>query len=230
MIVFGRLPNPDHPLEDPKPNHLFSKLPYYFKENDNGSKVIAGYEDEGRLERYFEIFCAELDAEVSPYIDDLPDIVDAEALSGLTRANPLEFLNVISDSLGNPPDIGLESEYVTLLRHVIWIYKTKGTKKSLELFLAIFGYGIDSLTEASTTKVSYDADTPIEYDVAPTPFIYDVGFAFYSDWELVITDYPGTTTGDPATKYDAGWLDLLKEAIQTFISPIFATLTSVTYV
>ncbi len=215
MITFGKT--------SVKPNHLFGKLPYYFKDNDTYKDV----NNEGLLERYLEIFCAELDAEVSPYIDELPDIVDAEALSGLTRENPLDFLNVISDSLGNPPDIGTENEYVTLLRHIVWIYKTKGTRKSLELFLAIFGYTIDNMTESATSEVTYDADTPVDYDDSLT---YDIGFAFYSDWELVITDYPGTSTGNPITKYGTGWLDLLKEAIQTFISPIFATLGSVTYV
>jgi len=218
MITFGKTAT--------KPNHLFGKLPYYFKENDT-------YKDgnnEGLLERYLEVFCAELDAEVSPYIDELPDLVDAEALTGLTRANPLEFLNVISDSLGNPPDIGLETEYITLLRHVVWIYKTKGTRKSVELFLAIFGYAINTMTESATTEVTYDADTPVEYDTSPTPLTYDVGFAFYSDFELIIEDYPGTSTGNPTAKYGAGWLDLLKDAIQQFLSPIFATLTQVTYV
>lgn len=222
MITFGKITSPP---ADVKPNHLFGKLPYFFKEND----TYKDGNDEGLLERYLQIFCAELDAEVSPYIDELPDIVDAEALSGLTRANPLEFLNVISDSIGNPPDIGFESEYVTLLRHVVWIYKTKGTRKSLELFLAIFGYAIDTLTESATTEVTYDANPLVQYDDTPAPLVYDVGFAFFSDWELVITDYPGTSTGDPAIKYDAGWLDLLKEAIQAFISPLFATLVSVTY-
>lgn len=212
MITFGKTST--------KPNHLFGKLPYYFKGND----TYKDGNDEGLLERYLQVFCAELDAEVSPYIDELPDIVDAEALSGLTRSDPLEFLNVISDVFGNPPDIGTEAQYITLLRHVVWILKTRGTKRSLELFLAIFGYAINTMTEAAATDISYDVEpTALEYDDS---LIYDVGFNFYSNWNLVIEDYPGTTTGDPGST----WLDLLKDAIQQFISPIFATLIEVTYV
>lgn len=212
MITFGKTSS--------KPNHLFGKLPLYFKTED----TYKDGNDEGLLERYLEIFCAELDNEVSPYIDELLDITDAEALTGLTRSNPTEFLNTISDVFGNPPDIGTEAQYITLLRHVVWILKTKGTRKSLELFLAVFGYEISTLTEAAAVEVVYDASpTAIEYDDS---LLYDVGFPFYSDWDLIITDYTGTTTGNPGS----AWLTLLKEAIQQFISPIFATLTSVTYV
>jgi len=212
MITFGKTSS--------KPNYLFGKLPYYFKGNDTNKDG----NDEGTLERYLQIFCAELDAEVSPPIDDLLSIVDAEALSGLSIDDPMKFLNVISDVFTNPPDIGTENQYVTLLRHLVWILKTRGTRKSLLLFLAVYGYTIADLIE--------EAATPVIYDLTPTPLIYDdgdyydPGFAFYSEWSLVITDYPGTTTGNPGST----WLNLLKEAIIQFIAPIFSTLTSVTYV
>lgn len=212
MITFGKTST--------KPNYLFGKLPYYFKGND----TYKDGNDEGLLERYLEVFCAEVDAEVSPPIDDLLSIVDAEALSGLSIDNPMEFLNVISDVFTNPPDIGTENQYIVLLRHIVWILRTRGTVRSLELFLAIFGYAISSLTEEAATPIIYDlTPTPLSYDDGG---IYDPGFAFYSEWDLVITDYPGTTTGNPGST----WLDLLKEAITQFIAPIFSTLTSVTYV
>jgi len=212
MITFGKTVT--------KPNFLFGKLPLYFKEND----TYKDGNDEGLLERYLEIFCTEIDNEVSPFIDELLDITDAEALSGLTRDNPMEFLNVLSDVFTNPPDIGTEVQYVKLIRHIIWILKTRGTRRSLELFLALFGYAIDTLTEAAASPNIYDlTPTALLYD---DDKVYDAGFAFYSEWELIITDYPGTTTGDPGST----WLTLLKEAITQFISPIFSTLTSVTYV
>ena len=80
-----------------KPNFMFGRLPHYFKENDSYKDV----NNEGLLERYLEIFCAEIDTEVSPYIDELLDITDAEALSGLTRDNPTELLIHISELFGN---------------------------------------------------------------------------------------------------------------------------------
>lgn len=212
MITFGKTSS--------KPNHLFGKLPSYFKEND----TYKDGNDEGLLERYLEIFCLEIDNEVSPYIDELLDITDAEALSGLTRSNPMDFLNILSDIFKNPPDIGTEDQYIKLIRHIVWILKTKGTIRSLELFLAIFGYAINDLTfEVPGTGIYDLTPTPLKYDDS---VIYDPGFVFYSTWDLEITDYPGTTTGDPGST----WLDLLKEAIQTFIAPIFSVLQSVTYV
>ena len=127
MITFGKTSS--------KPNFLFGKLPYYFKENDS----YKDGNDEGLLERYMEIFCAEIDNELSPFIDEVLDITNAEALSGLTRDNPTELLQHISELFGNPPDVGIgetysgdEDEYIILLRYIVHILRTKGTRKSLE--------------------------------------------------------------------------------------------------
>lgn len=214
-----------------KPNFLFGKLPRYFKENDNGSKVIAGYLDQGRFERYLEIFCAEIDAEVSPYIDELLDITDAEALTGLTRDNPTELLTHLSELFGNPPDIGIgetysgdEDEYIILIRYIAHILRTKGTVKALKYYLAIYGYEIDTLTESSVSAKIYDnTPTALKYDNSVE---YDEGFTFYSGWDLAIQDLPGTLVKSPTQ----AWLDdYLKLAIQNFISPIWATLGTLTH-
>lgn len=219
MITFGKTAT--------KPNFLFGKLPHYFKENDS-------YKDgngEGLLERYLEIFCTEIDNKVSPYIDELLDITDAEALSGLTRENPTELLTHISELFGNPPDIGIgtaysggESEYIVLIRHIIHILQTKGTKKSIDYYLAIYGYKVTSLTESISTINTYDVVPAAgEYDDAG---VYDEGFIFYSGFDLVITDLPGTSTKNPTQT----WLDgYVKPAIQNFIAPIWAQLGSLTY-
>jgi len=223
MITFGKTST--------KPNFLFGKLPRYFKENDNGSKVISGYEDMGTLERYLEIFCAEIDAEVSPYMDEVLDITDAEALTGLTRDDPTELLIHISELFGNPPDIGTgtaysgdEDEYIVLIRYIIHILRTKGTVKALEYYLAIYGYEIDTLTESGVDAATYDVSpTPLSYDDGNE---YDYGFTFYSGFDLVITDKPGMGTKNPTQ----AWLDdYLKPAIQTFIAPIWAELGTLTY-
>jgi len=212
MITFGKTSS--------KPNFLFGKLPNYFKENDS-------YKDgnnEGLLERYLEIFCAEIDDKVSPYIDSVLEIRDAEALNGFPHTDPMQFLNYIASDLGNPPDIGTEEQYIALLRHIRLIFQTKGTITSLKLFLALYGYAVSSLSNIVFVTRKYDeTPTPLKYDDS---LIYDEELIFYSDCTLIITDYPGTTTGDPGSD----WLDLLKEALQKFIFPIFANIVSITYV
>jgi len=222
MIIFGKTAS--------KPNFLFGKLPQFFKENDS----YKDGNDEGLLERYMEIFCAEIDAEVSPYISELLDITDAEALPNLTRANPTELLQYLSELFGNPPDVGTtatyaggpdpEDEYITLIRYIRHILQTKGTIKGIIYFLAIYGYEIDTLTESETTTAHYDeTPTPIEYDGGSQ---YDLGFTFYSGYDLVITDKPGTGTKNPTQ----AWLDdYLKPALQNLVSPIWAELGTLTY-
>lgn len=219
MITFGKTAS--------TPNFLFGKLPYYFKENDS----YKDGNDEGLLERYLEIFCAEIDNEVSPYIDEVLDITDASALSGLTRDNPTELLIHISKLFGNPPDVGTgeaysggEAEYIILIRYIRQILQTKGTVQSLIYYLAIYGYEIDTLTPEAPSLISYDVTpTALKYDDS---YEYDVGFVFYSEFDLVITDVAGTGTKSPTQ----AWLnDYLKPAIQQFISPIWAELDSLTY-
>lgn len=219
MITFGKTVD--------KPNSLFQKFPYYFKENDS----YKDGNDEGLLERYLEIFCAEIDNEVSPYLDEVLNITDAEALSGLTRENPTELLIHISELFGNPPDIGTglsfsgdEDEYIILIRYIRHILQTKGTVKALEYFLAIYNYEIDVLTESSVTASHYDeTPTVLEYDQGVE---YDKGFVFYSGYDLAITDLAGIPPQSPTQT----WLDnYLKPAIQQFISPIWATLGTLTY-
>lgn len=219
MITFGKTSS--------KPNHLFGLLPSYFKVNDS-------YKDgngEGLLERYLEIFCAEIDNEVSPFVDELPSITDAEALSSLTRNNPTELLQHISELFGNPPDIGTglaysggEDEYIIFMRYIKYILQTKGTITSLIYFLAIYGYELTNLTESSVSLSKYDEiPTPIQYDNNAQ---YDLGFTFYSGFNVDITDLSGTTTKNPTQT----WLDdYLAPAIQKYIAPIWAQLGTITY-
>jgi hypothetical protein len=220
MITFGKTSS--------KPNWLFSKLPQYFKSNDSYKDV----NDEGLLERYLQIFCEEVDENISPYIDDLLSITDASALNGITRDNPTELLTHISWLFGNPPDIGTgesysgdEEEYIILIRYIRQILQTKGTTQCLIYFLAIYGYEIDTLTESAANATIYDkTPTADSYDDSG---VYDIGFVFYSDFALVITDKPGTGTKNPTQT----WLDnYLAPAIRKFISPIWSNLTSITYI
>ena len=209
MITFGKTAS--------RPNYLFGKLPVYFKVNDS-------YKDgsnEGLLERYLQTFCVEIDEMLSPSIDSIGLITDAESQGLLPGNGHGDFIIHIAELFGNPPNIGTNDQYKVLIRHIMEIIQSKGTTHSLKLFLAIYGYKIYSISESSITMNKYDQED-ITMD---SIYTYDVGFIFYSGWDLVITDYDGTGTKNP----NAPWLALLKEAIQTFITPIFAELKTLTY-
>jgi hypothetical protein len=199
------------------PNYLFGRLPLYFKVNDS-------YKDQynrGLLERYLEIFCWEIDNNVSPFIDNAFYLLDAENLNSLPNTDPSIFLDHLSDTFGNPPDIGTETQYKALIRHIINILQTKGTRKSVDLYLALYGYKVYDITENTVTSKSYDDGLLFDNGVE-----YDFGFNFYSGWNLTITDLAGTGNKVPSE----AWLESLKQAIQKFIAPIFATLEVISYV
>lgn len=207
-----------------KLNYLFGLLPSWFKQEDSYvPNLVPGYENEGFLERYMEIFCLEIDNKLSPYLDGVGLLVDAASLSDLPHDDPNIFLTHIAADLGNPPDIGTIIQYINLLVNTRLINQHKGTRKGVELFLAVFGYEITNLMESSILVKKYDATpTPLKYDSGVQ---YDYGFTFYSGWDLEITDVPGTGTKNPSSLF----LDLLKESIQRYISPVFATLNNLTY-
>lgn len=206
--------------------YLFGLLPSRFVEKDSykNNPAATGYTEEGLLERFLEIFCLEIDNELSPYIDDIGLLVDASQLPNLPHDDTSKFLIPLAADLGNPPDIGTEDQYKTLLINSRLINQHKGSKEGVSLFLAVFGYEISDLTQSEVSAKSYDATpTVLKYD---SGLQYDAGFIFYSGWDLIIADVPGTGTKNPTQDF----LDSLKEAIQKFISPVFATLGTVTYV
>ena len=207
-----------------KPNFLFGQLPHYFKENDSYKpNAVLGYEGDGFVERYLEGFCKELDNELTPYMDNIGYLYDALGLSNIPGSNQDRFLIHIAEFLGNPPDISTKERYKLLLTCLKYILQTKGSWESINLYLALFGYKVDSYE-----LIPYDS--PL-YDKTPTPDKYDVGYAtdttklFYFDLNLVITDYPGYTYGDPGVD----WLALLKEAISNFLLPVNVNLLSITF-
>ena len=201
-----------------RPNYLFALLPHYFKEYDSYKDVNG----EGLLERYLEVFCQEVDGNISPFIDKAHYLYDAESLSLLPHSNPDAFLDHLAKTFGDPPYIGTDSEYRSLIRYIIHILLTKGTTQSVSLFLAIYGYKIYMVTESSVSSMKYDSDPVLQHDMGG---FYDLGFNFYSGWGLMITDIPGTGNKFPSSI----WLDKLRQAIQKFIAPIFATLGQISY-
>lgn len=189
---------------------LFSRFPDYFKANDS----YKNKEDEGLLERFMNILGEELDERVYPLIYNYLDIIDAQ------KANS-KYLNHISDTLGNPPDIfGSEKAYRNMLSYIVSIYKIKGTKKAYELFFSILGFNVQ-ITEIlpETTNASYDAGG--EYDNSN---VFENSTVLYDD-----TSCPSCTYYDIALfprdgviidiKYDNDFYKRILEAIK-FNEPI----------
>lgn len=208
-----------------KPNYLFGTLPHFFKENDNYvPNTVVGYESDGLLERYLEAFCLELDDEVTPYLGSLTYLWDAIGLNNLPGSEPDKFLIHLSDIMLNPPNVGSSDMYKILIRYIREILQVRGTRLSLDLYLALLGYKVSSITS-----------TPIEsplYDKTPTPdifdnnLIYDSFRIYYFHIDLVITDYDGIVNTTPSSE----WLANLELALENFIFPIFSEIDSITYI
>lgn len=191
-------------------NFLFSRLPDYFKANDSYKDT----EDKGLLERFMDVIGSELDEGVYPYIYNYLDIIDAQ------KANSI-YLNHISDTLGNPPDIfGSNQAYRNMLSYITSIYKIKGTKKAYELFFSILGYDIE-ITEILPQTVqsiydnggTYDNDNVFEnstviYDDTSCPACIYYDIALFPR-ENVVVDI----------RYDDDFYNRLLEAIK-FNEPI----------
>lgn len=143
-------------------SYLFSLLPVFFKKNDS----YKDNRDQGLLERYLSVFGTELDAEVVPAIHCYMNAIDAR------QCNP-KFLNHISDTVGNPPDIFQDEEvYRNLLSYIVTFYKIKGTVKSYKLFFAILGFNIE-IEELPHEDDDSFYDSGAEYDTGEERHTYD---------------------------------------------------------
>lgn len=192
-----------------KPNYLFGLLPSYFKENDNNKDVNS----EGTLERFLEIFCNEIDAEVKPFLEGTGILFNAENYDNLPSSDKNKFLIHLSDVLGNPPDIFNDvDKYKNLLRHIFEIYKYKGSTRSLNNFLALLDWQIFDYFEIPGTGNEYDID--LEYDGGC--MFYDEACVSFSKYSLTITDLPGTTVKSPTFEE----LEKLRVVIENFIQPV----------
>lgn len=141
---------------------LFSRLPVYFVGND----TYKDSEDKGLLERYLSVFGYELDFELIPQLECYLEIIDASICKP-------EYLDHISDVLGNPPDIFQdETIYRNLLRYILSVYKIKGTLKAYELFFSILGFTIE-LEEIPPIQEESNYDQDGLYDQGTEESIYD---------------------------------------------------------
>lgn len=125
--------------------YFFELLPYYFKKNDS----YKDENDEGLLERYLKIFGLELDQEVTPWIENLLDIVDIKYTDD-------KYLPLLSGILGFIPSFGL-STYRKILAYAIAIYKCKGTILSYKILFNILGYQVTVIEQVPKRKTLYDS-------------------------------------------------------------------------
>lgn len=145
-------------------NYLFEKLPYYFLSQD----TYKNEQGEGLLQRYLTIFGDHIDEEIIPDIECYLNIIDSSL-------NSSAHLNILSDVLGNPPDIFKdEDKYRNLLTYIISVYKIKGTIEAYRLFFNILGFDI-ILTEVNIETL---ADIDTKYDFGG---IYDNGGIYDAD-------------------------------------------------
>jgi len=128
-------------------------LTVYQREND----TYIDSNNEGLFERYMALFGESLDNEQASQIDNYLDIIDASICEE-------KFLTHISDVLGNPPDVFLDTDqYRNLLLYITNVYKVKGTTRGYLLFFYILGFDV------SIEEIEPQVD-PLKYDNAE---IYD---------------------------------------------------------
>lgn len=143
-------------------DYLFGLLPVYFKRND----TYKDKDDKGLLERYLMVFGNELDYQVIPKITCYLHAIDAAVCDA-------KFLDPLSQSLGNPPDIFQDDEiYRNLLQYVVTFYKIKGTIASYKLFFAILGYDVE-IEELPHEDDDSFYDSEAEYDTGEERHTYD---------------------------------------------------------
>ena len=201
-------------------NFLFNLLPSWFRENDS-YKTIS--EPRGLLERYYEVLCGDIDDNVVNKVEGLYDLTYIPSLYQDDELIPL--ISHIEDLFGIPKNTEETSQvYYNLLTYFIHILRTRGSIKSLKLYLNIHGYQLVSLIPTPELPITYDMEpTPVKYDDGE---IYDkLDAYFHSIYSLNITDYPGTGPHNPSVDY----LDKMKEIINGYINPFYSKLEVLNY-
>ena len=191
-------------------NYFFNLLPTYFHKSDSNKNS----DKEGTLNRYLQVLGEDVDAEVVPYIEDFINLLDIET-------TPSQFINYISYTLGNPPDIFKdEALYRKVLRYVLNIYKIKGTKESYELYFSMLGFNV--------TIYELPDSLPDRYD-DPT-ILYDIGGSTYDDGCSTCTGYEITFTSNvnPLAPLQSDTLQKLRDIIY-FVEPINARLDKLNF-
>ena len=186
-------------------NYLFNLLPAYFHKADSNKDS----NNEGTLNRFLQALGDDLDTEVVTYIESFTDILEIET-------TPSKFINYLSYTLGNPPDIFKDEVlYKKLLRYILNVYKIKGTRESYELYFSMLGFNVTIIEENDSLVDLYDASTEA-YDNTVT--IYDDGCKPCSPYDVIFT-----SVASPLAPLNSTTLQNLRDII-FFVEPINAHL------
>jgi hypothetical protein len=189
-------------------------LPEYFVDNDTYKDVNG----EGLLKRYMALFGENIDNELSSEIENYLNIIDASIADE-------RFLNHISDTLGNPPDVfNNVGQYRNLLSYIVSVYKIKGTKRAYELFFSILGFVVE-IYEIPILQASSNYDNNGVYDNSIDIDLYDQNVCQPCSFYTIAFYY----RNNPSQPVSLETFDLLRAAI-TFNEPINAKLRSFTLV
>lgn len=186
--------------------YVKNKLPNYIIDNDS-YKDING---KGFVERYLEIFGAELDDE---YLPELEGIINQKNPQ-LTNA---DFLDYIAGQLGDLPNISKDTaHYRNILSFIVSIWAIKGTIKSYKSILYSLGLYNTTITEIPLVTVAYD-DPAVSYDAAEL-FQYDTSCQTCSEYII-------NTTGPTLT------VDIYQQLLNLveLVEPINAKLKHIVY-
>lgn len=138
----------------------------------------------GFVQRYLEIFGAELDEYYYPLIEGLEN-----EWNPLTVTNT-GYLDYIAFLLGDIPNIATDTEsYRRVLTYIVSIYKIKGTLKSIYAILYPLKVVVTDIVELDPGAVQYD--TGLTYDDG---HLYDNNCPQCSEFDLEVTSVLALTT------------------------------------
>lgn len=199
---------------------LWNKFSEYYHENDNNKDQDPEAQNRGTLQRFLEVFGADITENEIAALENFIDELDPYTADD-------EFLTQIAWALGNPPDIlGDTDVYRTILSQIISIYQIKGTKQSYELLFQLLGLSV-TLEEFYPADNLYD-DGLIYDDDTEDATTYDFSGCDVtcSDYTLTYDNLPGKATAPMTDDQVAALMDL----ITTLIQPVGAKLRSMDYV
>lgn len=126
---------------------LFNQLPANFRDRDSYKDA----NDKGLLQRYLENLGTEYDDEMVDFIHNFCNIFNLDVTDA-------KFLPLLGFLLGSPPNItSNNTDYRRFLKHIVSIYKVKGTPKSYQLLFNTLGLGVVVYEYPKQPQITYDA-------------------------------------------------------------------------
>ena len=176
-------------------DYIFGLLPHYFKASDS-------YKDsygKGLLERFLESLGQEWDDNLLVKLEDTINLYDVDLVND-------DFLTLIAEKLGSPPDITENDRYQDILRYIVSIYKIKGTKEALIVYFDIAGYYINIIEQNLDDSIygffNYDSGVP-----------YDKNCQLCTPIDITFISKEHDATNPSLTYIDQDTLDRLNKAL-----------------